>query len=247
MRGRRHPHLSAPGSYTGTVTISGATDCTGTPDMFTANVGATPQFTQCPPVYLNSGCQFLITVNNGTETVMQDTNQGPYEGADDALIGVQNNSSSPVSALPLSVPNSDLFGFEGDGICDPGGPPIPSGCVPQPGAPAGTVCQSSGEPTARSRRPPGEPAGYVEPGASGSGFTQNGYEGPTSWFSNVSTDTSSGVVHFSPAIPPGGIDLLQPRGAAGRHEHRRRRHGGPFPAGCRHRRSPAPARASRPS
>ena len=33
-------------------------------------------FTQCPPVYLDSGCQFLITVNSGTETVTQDTNAG---------------------------------------------------------------------------------------------------------------------------------------------------------------------------
>ena len=33
---------------------------------------------------------------------------------------------------------------------------------------------------------------------------QNGYEGPTSWFSNVTSNTSSGQVNFSPAIPPGG-------------------------------------------
>ena len=95
-------------------------------------------FTQCPAVYQNNGCQFLITVGNGTQVVTQDPNQGPYEGADDALIGVQNNSSSPVSQLPLAVPNSALFGFEEDGICTPGGPPVPSGCVPQAGAPAGT-------------------------------------------------------------------------------------------------------------
>ena len=195
----------ATGSYTGTITLTGRElHCgTGATDSFTANVAAGRQFTQCPAVYLDTGCQFLITVNNGTETVLQDANQGPYEGADDSLIGVQNNSSSPVSALPLSVPNSDLFGFEGDGICDPGGPPIPSGCVPQAGAPAGTVCEAQST-NCSFPAPPGEPAGYTEPGASGSGLPQNGYEGPTSWFSNVSTDESSGVVHFSPAIPPGG-------------------------------------------
>ncbi len=96
-----------------------------------------------------------------------------------------------------------MFGFDGDGICGPGGLPIPSGCVPQAAAPAGTVCQGQSL-NCSFPAPPGEPAGYVEPGATGSGFTQNGYEGPTSWFSNVSTDESSGVVHFSPAIPPGG-------------------------------------------
>jgi len=195
---------AAGGTFSGTVTLSGGSCTVGaSPDTFTANVA---QFTQCPPVYLDSGCQYLITVNSGTETVTQDTTQGPYEGADDSLIGVQNNSSSPVSELPLSVPSSDLFGFEGDGLCDPGAAPVPAGCVPQAGATAGTNCQA---PLGQGLNcsfpaPSGEPAGYTEPGAQGSGFTQNGYEGPTSWFSNISADLSSGVVHFSPAIPPGG-------------------------------------------
>ena len=52
-------------------------------------------------------------------------------------------------------------------------------------------------------KPPGQPAGYTEPGAP-TGNTQNGYEGPTTWYSNVSaTDTSKGVVNFSPALQPG--------------------------------------------
>jgi hypothetical protein len=54
--------------------------------------------------------------------------------------------------------------------------------------------------------PAGEPAGYTEPGGS-AGVPQNGYEGPTSWFSNVVQDSSgndfSGVVHFSPPVQPG--------------------------------------------
>jgi hypothetical protein len=193
---------AAGGTFNGTVSLSGGSCAAGAPtvDTFTANVA---QFTQCPAVYLDGGCQYLITVNSSTETVTQDTNEGPYEAADDSLIGVQNNSSSPVSELPLSVPGSDLLGFDGDGICNAGGTPIPSGCVPQAGAPAGTVCTDQGD-NCSFPAPSGEPAGYTEPGAPGSGFPQNGYEGPTSWFSNVSTDTSSGVVHFSPAIPPGG-------------------------------------------
>ena len=56
---------------------------------------------------------------------MQDPNEGPYEGSDDSLIGVQNNSSSTIDELPLSVPSSDLFGFDGDGICDPCQRPCP--------------------------------------------------------------------------------------------------------------------------
>jgi hypothetical protein len=192
------------GTYTGRITIAGPNCSGGATDFFTANVSAAPpQFTECPPVDQNNGCQFLITVNNGTETVLQDTNQGPYEGADDSLIGVLNNSSSPVSQLPLAVPGSGLFGFEGDGICNPGGPPVPSGCAPQAGTAAGTDCTQGLGGTCAFPVPASEPAGYIEPGGS-TGVPQNGYEGPTSWFSNVSTDTSSGVVHFSPAIPPGG-------------------------------------------
>ena len=191
---------AAPGTYPGSVTISGSNcnDGTGATDSFTANVSmAPPMFKQCPPVDVNNGCQFLITINNGTETVLQDTNEGPYEGSDDSLVGVQNNSSSPVSELPLSVPSSELFGFDGDGICDVAAP-IPSGCTPI-GSPAGTPCASGN--TCAFPPAPGQPA--ADPAAY-PGSTQNGYEGPTSYFTNVSADTSSGVVHFSPAIPPGG-------------------------------------------
>jgi len=202
---------ASPGSYGGTVNISGGSNCNGgdgATDSFTANVSAAPpMFPQCPAVDEDNGCQFLINVTDGGETVLTDPNQQPYEGIEDALIGVQNNSSSPISELPLFVPNSELFGFDGDGICDPGALPIPSGCVPQAGAPAGTDCQAQASQGLQNTycsfpAPAGEPAGYVEPGAAGTGVTQNGYEGPTSWFSNVSVDTSSGVVHFSPPIQP---------------------------------------------
>jgi hypothetical protein len=39
----------------------------------------------------------------------------PYEASEDALIGVRNNSASPVSTLTLS--GAGIFGLEGDGIC----------------------------------------------------------------------------------------------------------------------------------
>ena len=83
--------------------------------------GAGAAFTQCPPVDVNkTGCQFLVTVTSGGTSVAEDpTAGGPYEGADDALIGVQNNSSGPVSSVHLSAEN-ELFGFEADGICSVG-------------------------------------------------------------------------------------------------------------------------------
>ena len=193
---------TSQGTFAGTVTF-GDGPCAGRQDHFTATVGPPPKFTQCPAVRLDSGCALLINVTDAGASIAQDTTQPPYEDDEDALIGVQNDSSGPISSIPLSVPvtghRNDLFGFDGDGLCNPGGPPVPSGCVAPAGAPpCGPEDQSCSFP-----QPAGQPLGYVEPGAS-AGSTQNGYEGPTSWFSKAAGDTSSGVVHFSPAILPGG-------------------------------------------
>ena len=191
----------AANTYTGKITLSGPNCVTSGPpitDSLTATVAPAPMFTQCPPIGGDFGCQFLITVSNNGNVVQTDPNQPPYEGAEDALIGVVNNSSSPITHIPLSVSGSDLFNFDQDGICNNGSGPFPSGCVPLPGAAA---CGPQGG-TCSFPKPPGQPAGYVEPG-NVPGGTQNGYEGPTTWFSNVSTDTSSGRVNFSPALQPG--------------------------------------------
>jgi hypothetical protein len=167
--------------------------------------GASALFPQCPPVGADAGCQYLITIPKGAPTVQQDTPpQPPFENSDDSLIGVQNNSSSAIGALPMSAPSS-LFLFEQDGICNPitsgvpGGPP--AGCVPAPGSPPGTVCGPQNG-SCSFPKPPGQPAGYREPGAPVSN-TQNGYEGPTTWFSNVSASYSAGTVNFSPSLAPG--------------------------------------------
>jgi hypothetical protein len=185
---------TAGGTYSGTVTLTG-TDCpgAGSPDTFTATVA---EFTECPPLDEDQGCQFLITVSNSGETVVPDTTQNAYEGADDSLIGVVNSSSTPIYELPLSVPNSDLFGFDGDGECDPGAAPLLTGCVPTSQTPAGEACDGGQDEGCAFPTPTGTnapPAGYVP----------TGYEGPTSWFSNISPDTSSGQVEFSPPLQPG--------------------------------------------
>ena len=100
----------------------------------------------------------------GGVQVAEDNTQGPYEGSDDALIGIQNSSSKAISAIPLSAENS-LFGFENDGLCKPGGEPVPAGCVVQPKNSTGGATANPGEkcppgPEACSFPPPaGEPAG----------------------------------------------------------------------------------------
>lgn len=197
---------AAAGSASGTIAFSGASDCTpGTPDGFTATIAATPEFTQCPQVGADTGCQFLIDVTPGGTSVLQDTSQPPYENIEDSLIGVKNDSSSPLSSIPISVANASTppFTFDDDGICDAftellAAAPLPPGCLD---ITTGKPCDpSSGNPCAF----PAEPG---QPGPNPDAYTnstQNGYEGPTSYFTNVSADGSSGTVNFSPAIPPGG-------------------------------------------
>jgi hypothetical protein len=165
-------------------------------------------FGQCPAVNVDKSCQFLVTITDAGQSVAQDAAQGPYDGEDDSLIGVQNSSSKAIAALPLSAPGTALFGFEEDGLCDPGGTPVAPGCTPVPGSPAGTVCGPKS--VACSFPPPaGEPASTTEAGGSSAmpwsnGDRQNGYEGPTSWFTSITADTTGGTVNFSPPIQPGG-------------------------------------------
>jgi hypothetical protein len=171
-------------------------------------------FTQCPAVGSDASCQFLITVTDKGVQVAQDPGQGPFDGEDDALIGIQNSSSKAVASIPLSAENS-LFGFELDGICSPRSPVAP-GCVvlekdalgnasEHPGASCPPETSPCGYPP-----PSGEPANNtfpagIEPvGFGANGDAVSGYEGPTSWFSNIASPLpNSGVVNFSPALAPG--------------------------------------------
>jgi hypothetical protein len=49
------------------------------------------------------------------------TGQGPYDGVDDTLVGIVNDSAKPVTSVALSS-DSDIFGFDGDGIDTYGAP-----------------------------------------------------------------------------------------------------------------------------
>lgn len=100
---------------------------------------AGPLFPQCPRVGGDTGCQFLINVTNFGSTIAVDPSQPSYAnngapppvgtgetGPLDSLIGVQNNSSVPLTSLNLSGAGS--FAFDGDGICDNASGAVPSGC-----------------------------------------------------------------------------------------------------------------------
>ncbi len=183
-------------------------------------------FPQCLPVDQDAGCGFLITVTNSGVSIAQDASEGPYDGEDDTLVGIVNESSKPISQLALSS-EGDIFGFDGDGMCDAPAPPRAPGCVvlaqnaehETPTVKPGTECATNpvdgetendvAEPCGH-EPPPGEPAG-IDPfeGSDGSpvGFAANGdavagYEGPRTWYSNIGLGSNTGVVNIGPALAP---------------------------------------------
>ncbi len=184
-------------------------------------------FTQCPPVDKDAGCGFLITVTNSGVSIAQDAEEGPYDGSDDTLVGIVDDSSRAVSQITLSSEN-EIFGFDGDGMCDAPEPPRAPGCIvlaenkshETPAVKPGTECATSPldgitendvEEPCGHEPPPGEPAN-IDPFEGGDGepvgYAKNGdavagYEGPRNWYSNVGVGATSGVVDFGPALQPG--------------------------------------------
>ena len=78
----------------------------------------TPPFTECPAIGDSPSCEILLVVNaDNTVSVEGDPSVGPFDGSDDTLVGIINNSSKTVKAVTVSGPGSDLSGFDGDGIC----------------------------------------------------------------------------------------------------------------------------------
>jgi hypothetical protein len=60
----------------------------------------------------------LLVVNpDNTVNVLKDPSVGPFDGGDDTLVGIVNDSSAAVKAVTVSGPGSGLSGFDGDGIC----------------------------------------------------------------------------------------------------------------------------------
>lgn len=99
------------------MTAAGASTTTAS-----ATAAATPTapFTQCPAIGADTSCGLLIQVTDSGSFVYGDPTQGPYDGVEDTLIGVVNDSSKTIGALALTS-STDLFGFDGDGICSYGG------------------------------------------------------------------------------------------------------------------------------
>jgi len=78
----------------------------------------TTPFTQCPAVGASPSCQILVVINpNRSVSVLGDPSVHVYDGSDDTLVGVVNQSSAPVAALTVTGPGTGLGGLDGDGLC----------------------------------------------------------------------------------------------------------------------------------
>jgi hypothetical protein len=93
------------------------------------SLSITPAAAQCPAFGQDTTCGAIITIiqtgntpcpSTGCATVTF-TGQGPYDGADDTLVGVVNNSNLPITSIVLSS-GAGAFGFDGDGVDTFGAP-----------------------------------------------------------------------------------------------------------------------------
>lgn len=160
----------------------------------------------CPTtVNTNSDCGFILTIGaGGVVTGAAVAGAAPYDGSDDALIGVVNNSGASYTGtitLQGQGNGGGLFGFDGDGICT-----FLSGA-------AGAYCSAAGH----------DPSGYEGPNNTFSNITSvhttddtgnvnimNLADGATTFFSLESSPASFGTVTIvNSSVPePSSLVLL---------------------------------------
>ncbi len=69
------------------------------------------------------GCNVVITFNSNGSVTTTIPNANPYDGVEDTLVGVVNNTGSAIASFVLTGTGltPQLFGFDGDGACAGGG------------------------------------------------------------------------------------------------------------------------------
>ncbi|MHB8527628.1 MAG: PEP-CTERM sorting domain-containing protein [Candidatus Acidiferrales bacterium] len=106
----------------------------------------------CPSLGVATGCGVQINVTSqsgGVATAFTATTLGngnPYDGVEDTLIGITNNSGASINSITLSAATSaDAFGFDGDGDCTfSGGPTCGATTYEGPNMTFGTVTTANG-------------------------------------------------------------------------------------------------------
>ena len=127
------------------------------------------------------GCNTLVTVAANGSVSITTSNSSPYDGSDDTLVGVVNNSSTPLTTLTIT--GSGISGFEGDGICAFGA-----------GGTAGDTFTSGSSAYCTS--------------AQLSGTDPGDYAGPNQVFSNFSSGNSLTVTFTTPVPANGGTTFF---------------------------------------
>jgi hypothetical protein len=136
-----------------------------------------------PYLTAGGGCNAVVTITTGGTTVTI-TNSNPFEGADDSLVGIINNGTTPVSTITLT--GSGISGWDGDGICTFGAG----------GEFADTFTSGSSAYCSASQLAGNDPQDYY---------------GPNMTFSNYSSGDAV-TVTFSPAIAVGASTFLSLEG-----------------------------------
>ncbi|MGH9404430.1 MAG: PEP-CTERM sorting domain-containing protein [Terriglobia bacterium] len=100
--------------------------------LFSGISGAASSNPPCPQLGHADGCNAIITLNSGGTATISVTSTPAYDGVEDQLVGVINNSGTAIGSIMLS--GSDIFGFDGDGAFSPGcdfsgGAPYPCGAA----------------------------------------------------------------------------------------------------------------------
>ena len=107
--------------YSGTISLRASPSAGPPPPAIppafgTGGTRTSAPFDECPAIGADTGCSVLIIVaSDGHKDLLTDPAQGAYDGTDDTSVGVLNESASAVSSIALT--GSDIFDFDGDGLC----------------------------------------------------------------------------------------------------------------------------------
>src|ERR1700739_2782677 len=80
--------------------------------------GGSANAAPCPNINGVTTCNVIITAGPGGSFVTTVPNPNPYDGSDDNLVGIINNSGSTITSLSFTGHGigGGLFAFDGDGI-----------------------------------------------------------------------------------------------------------------------------------
>lgn len=83
-----------------------------------AVAGGSANSAPCPNINGVTTCNVIITAGPGGSFVTTAPNLNPYDGSDDALVGIVNNSGHTITSLSFigSGNGGGLFAFDGDGL-----------------------------------------------------------------------------------------------------------------------------------